>query len=211
MKLSLDAQIESLLFWKGKEIRISELKKVFKKTEAEIVEALRDLNIKLQNRGLILMVNNDRVSLTTHTEMGQLLESLHKEEIDKSLSKATLETLAIVMYRAPVKRSEIDYIRGVNSSTILRTLAIRGLIEKTGDPENERIWLYRPTSDLLRLLGIVSIEQLPNYETLVAEIAELLDVQDEQEESKGENNKIDTPEETTIEKKEETEHIHESE
>jgi segregation and condensation protein B len=83
---------------------------------------------------------------------------------------AGLETLSIVLYLGPVSRSEIDYIRGVNSNFILRNLLMRGLVERIEHETDKRSLKYRPTFELLSFLGIGSVEELPEYETTRAEI-----------------------------------------
>ena len=92
-----------------------------------------------------------------------MIEELCKEELSRDLGKAGLETLSIVLYRGPITRSGIDYIRGVNSTFILRNLLIRGLVEKIPNPNDQRSFLYRATFDLLSHLGIPRVEDLPEY------------------------------------------------
>ena len=86
------------------------------------------------------------------------------------MSKASLETLSIVLYKNGVTRALIDYIRGVNSSFTLRALLIRGLIEKIPDPKDNRRYIYKPTFDLLSFMGINKIEELPDYDTIIENI-----------------------------------------
>ena len=88
---------------------------------------------------------------------------MQKEELNKELSKASLETLSIILYKNGVSRAEIDYIRGVNSSFTLRALSVRGLIEKTIDTKDNRRYIYKPSFDTLSFMGIKSAEELPDY------------------------------------------------
>ena len=81
-----------------------------------------------------------------------------------------METLSIVLYRGPVRKSEIDYIRGVNSATILRNLLVRGLVERKTDENNQRSFFYLPTFELLSYLGISELKELPEYEQTQKEI-----------------------------------------
>ena len=118
----------------------------------------------------MLVRKDDRVVLGITGELSLLIESIRKEEISKELSKASLETLSIILYKNNIARSEIDYIRGVNSSFIIRNLLVRGLIEKVVDSKDTRRMLYRPTFDTLTYMGITSINQLPNYEQVVASL-----------------------------------------
>jgi len=101
--------------------------------------------------------------LGTNPELSHLIEYLQKEELNKELSKASLETLSIVLYKNGATRADIDYIRGVNSSFTLRALSIRGLVEKTTDPKDARRYIYKPTFDLLSYMGVKNMTELPEY------------------------------------------------
>jgi len=138
MDKTLEKQIESILFWKAEPIKVSELAKILEVSEDQIIGASQSLNASLENRGIQLLNNNKELSLITAAENGHLIEKLLKEELNKELSKAALETLSIILYKGPLKRSEIDYIRGVNSQFIIRNLMIRGLVDKEQNPDDER-------------------------------------------------------------------------
>jgi len=171
MPIELESKIEGLLFYKGEDVTIKKLAELLSVNEEQINEALNKLEISLANRGLVLVRKDDSVVLGITGELSGLIESIRKEEIAKELSKASLETLTIVLYKNGIARSEIDYIRGVNSSFILRNLLVRGLVEKIVDPKDTRRMLYRPTFDTLSYMGITSITQLPNYEQIVASLS----------------------------------------
>ena len=108
--------------------------------------------------------------LATSPQFSEFFRDLAREEQTKDLGKAGLETLAIVLYQGPVSKNKIEYIRGVNSSFVLRTLLIRGLIERVPNPEDQRSYLYRPTFDALAHVGVTKVEDLPDYEALVKQI-----------------------------------------
>jgi segregation and condensation protein B len=80
----------------------------------------------------------------------------------------------VIAYNVPVKRSEIDYIRGVNSSFMLRNLLIRGLIERMRDPKDSRSYVYRISADFLKFLGLTSISDLPDYGSFAQKLEEFL-------------------------------------
>lgn len=181
MNLPLDAQIESLLFFKGQSLSLKAISNTLRTTEDNVREALEILKEKLENRGLQLIINNNEVALVTHAEMSSLIEDLNKEELIKDLSKAALETLSIILYRGPIKRSEVDYIRGVNSQFIIRTLSIRGLITRKQDPNDERAYVYDPSMELLQLLGVGERRELPEYESVEDEIKVFMESQEENE------------------------------
>lgn len=161
--MKLEQLIEALLFFKGEPMKISELVKLVKKSEEDIRAALESLKENLDRRGVVLVWKVNEVTLGTSPEASKLIEDLRKMELSRDIGKAGLETLAIVIYKGPVSRSEIDYVRGVNSSFTLRNLMIRGLVERTINPKDARSFLYEPTLDLLSFLGVRSIEELPRY------------------------------------------------
>lgn len=167
MSIELESKIEGLLFYKGEDITIKKLSELLNVTSEEIELGLNKLTESLSGRGLVLVRKDDSVVLGITGELSSLIESIRKEEIAKELSKASLETLSIVLYKNGVSRSDIDYIRGVNSSFILRNLLVRGLVEKIIDPKDNRRMLYRPTFDTLSYMGITAIEELPNYDQIV--------------------------------------------
>ena len=162
--------IEAVLFWQSEPITIKKLGAMVKLSPEDLEGHLIELTNTLATRGVRLVRKNDEITLATAPEASALIQALTKEELTRELGKAGLETLAIVLYQGPITRSEIDYIRGVNSSFILRNLSIRGLVERISDPKDERRFLYRPTFDLLTLLGISKITDLPEYEAVKKEL-----------------------------------------
>jgi segregation and condensation protein B len=172
--MELEAKIEGLLFYKGEEIEIKKIADILSVSIEEVEEALKKLELSLNGRGLVVVRKDDSVVLGISAELSQIIENIRKEEISKELTKSSLETLSIVLYKNGVTRSEIDYIRGVNSSFILRNLLVRGLIEKIIDPKDSRRFLYRPTFETLSYMGVTSIGQLPNYEKVRKDLEETL-------------------------------------
>ncbi len=168
--MPLDAEIESILFWKGEALSIKKIASILNKTEEEIKAGLEVLTSKLEGRGVQLVYKENEVMLGTRNEMSSIIEGLIKEELVRDLGKAGLETLAIILYRGPVYRRDIDYIRGVNSNFILRNLLVRGLIEKVQAPNDQRSYLYKPTFELLTHLGISKLEDLPQYQNIRAQV-----------------------------------------
>ncbi len=174
MSIELESEIEGLLYYKGEEVSINKLALLLNVTEAEIESGLAKLEQSLLGRGLVLVRKEDKVVLGISSDLSSLIESIRKDEITKELSKAALETLSIVLYKNGVSRSEVDYIRGVNSSFILRNLLVRGLVEKIIDSKDSRRILYRPTFDTLSYMGVTSINLLPNYEQVVKSLTEVI-------------------------------------
>lgn len=174
------AGLEAMLFVSGSPVTVSRLAKALDVSE----DRVRDLIFQLRSKyaagsGLSLIEIGDEVQLGTAAETTAFVKKFVKEEFSEELTPAVLETLAIIAYRGPITRSEIDFIRGVNSTYILRTLLIRGLISRESDPKRQNVWLYRPSFDLLRFLGVVSAAELPDYETLSKKLTELADNQNQ--------------------------------
>ncbi len=162
--------IEALLFSRAEPWTPVELAKALGKSGTEIAEGLDALESALFGRGICLMRAGDTVTLGTHPSASEVLEKLYKEELSKGLSKASVETLSIIMYGDEVTRGKIDYIRGVNSGFILRSLLIRGLIERKVYPRDRKRFMYSPTVALLASLGADKVENLPEYARIHGEL-----------------------------------------
>ena len=162
--MNLDALIEAILFYKGEPVSLSFLSSATNEPEEHIERALIALEGKLQGRGIALIRHDATIMLASAGGAAATIEQMQKDELSRDLSKAALETLTIILYRAPISRPQIDYIRGVNSQFILRSLLVRGLIEKIADAQNSRTVLYHCTTELMGHLGLSKIEDLPEYE-----------------------------------------------
>jgi len=159
------AALEALLFIHGEPVTYKKIAAVLSvgKEEAEaLVKTLHD-RLGSSDRGLQLVSDREKVQLATKPEWNTILESFVKEELSADLSPASLETLSIVSYLGPISRPRIEYLRGVNSSVILRSLMIRGLIERFPDSEHPSGFLYRLTFDAMKHLGIQQKEDLPDF------------------------------------------------
>lgn len=181
--MTTETQLEALLFFKGSAVSKDELAELLNIPRQEIDEALERLETTLTDRGLQLVYKDERVLLTTAQSVAPLIEKIIEEDLQKDLGKAGLETLSIVLYHGPITRSDIDYIRGVNSTYMLRTLLVRGLIERTIHPKDKRRHLYQPTFELLQYLGISRVEELPEYTKVREDIAAFAEHQHEKEEN----------------------------
>lgn len=169
--MELEQKIEAVLFYRARPVKIATLLKFFAVPEEELGNALASLEKNLRNRGVRLVVSdNKEVLLATAPEAAELVESLRKDDLKRDIGAAGAETLAIILYRGPIGRAEIDRVRGVNSSFILRNLMIRGLIERSG-ADSGKGFSYQVTTTLMTHLGISQKESLPDYET----VAEALD------------------------------------
>ncbi len=169
---SLTQHIEAILFWKGDPMTIAALSKITGAKKEEIIEAAEKLKTELRPRGIVLIEHDGEYTLGTNPESSKLIEAVRTEELSKDLGKAGLETLSIILYQGPIKRSEIDYIRGVNSNFILRNLLIRGLIERKVDEKDGRAPVYSPSIELLRFLGLSQVSDLEDFEAVKQAIAD---------------------------------------
>ena len=169
-KLPLPALVESLLFVASEPSPIDRLASVLQVTPQQIEEALNTLDREYAGRGLRLQRKRERVQLVTTPEAADAVRLFLGLELTGKLSPAALETLAIVAYRQPVTRAQVEATRGVNSDSVLRTLVNRGLIEEQGRLEQAgRPIIYGTTFDFLQQFGLSSLEQLPPLDSTVGE------------------------------------------
>ena len=135
-------------------------------------EAVAELEGRLEGRGLCVLRRADTIALATSPEVTEIASRIAKERLEGDLSRSQLETLTIILWKGKVSRASIDYIRGVNSSFTLRSLLIRGLVERVHDAKDARVFLYSPTIDLYKYLGISSSAKLPEFETIQEKMKE---------------------------------------
>ncbi len=165
--MNLEMHIEAVLFYKTEPLSKKELALFFDVPQEEIAGALRTLSARLEAGATRIIDTGDDVQLVTAPDVSATLERLRKSELSRDIGKAGAETLAIILYRGPIARSEIDFIRGVNSTFILRNLQIRGLIERIPHQTLSRSFQYRATPALFAHLGITARETLPEYESIM--------------------------------------------
>ncbi len=161
------AALEALLFIHGEPLTYKKIQSVLGIEGREELDGLiADLSSRLaqEDRGLQLISDREKIQLATKPAFNNILEAFVKEEISEDLSPASVEALSIISYLGPISRAKLEYLRGVNSSVILRSLMIRGLVERFPDPEHPSIFLYRPTFDLMKHLGVQEKEARPDYE-----------------------------------------------
>lgn len=176
----LTNQIEAVLFYLAEPVSVSFLAKLFLVEREEILHAIGELGLSMESRGLRLIFHDDEVTLGTAPETSHVIEKILREERERDLGRAGIETLTIVAYKGPISRREIEYIRGVNCQFALRTLLLRGLVQKKSSEKDERVMVYTITADTLRHLGLSHISELPNYESVKGELEQ--NVQGEQSE-----------------------------
>lgn len=166
----LKSQILSILFAASKPVSIKELAEVLEVSEEELKSAIAELVADNQTSGIILLAHNNKLQLASNPDNSSSVKKFLSLELRETLTDAAIETLAIIVYKQPVAKAEIENIRGVNSQYILRQLLIRGLIEKIQSASDRRMQLYKTTLEFMQHLGIKDIKELPNFEELTKSI-----------------------------------------
>ena len=162
MELSLAAKIEAMLFVSAEPVPVAQLATALDVTASVVERGLKELDESLVTRGLRLQRNAGRVQLTTAPELAPLVELFLGLEATTHLSRAALETLAIIAYQQPCTRPQVDSIRGVNSDGMMKSLLSKGLVEESGRTDGPgRPILYSTTLEFLQHFGLGSIAELP--------------------------------------------------
>jgi len=164
MSLSLRALIEAMLFVAEEPIPVHEMAEVLEESQTTVEEELRDFAADLDGagRGLVLRELGGGWRLFSHPDARPYLERFAATDRVTRLSKAALETLAVVAYKQPVSRGQVSEIRGVDSDRALRTLERRGLVAEIGTaPGPGQAMLFGTTSLFLEKLGVRGLEELP--------------------------------------------------
>lgn len=165
--MNLKAKLESLLFVSIKPLTLKELAAALNLKTKEVEDALSALaeDYQKSGSGLTLVKNNNSYQLTTSSEQAALVKDFLKSEVSGELSQPSLEALTIIAYRGPISKLELEKIRGINCSLIIRNLLIRGLIEEKFE-KNKQENYYTVSLDFIRFLGLGDISQLPDYPKL---------------------------------------------
>jgi segregation and condensation protein B len=160
--LNIPAALEALLFVSAESVTPFQLGSVLEISTSAVEQGLEQLERELQWRGLRLQRNNGRVQLTTSTDCAEIVERFLGLEVTTRLSRAALETLAIVAYQQPVSRPQIEAIRGVSSDGVMKSLLGKGLVQEVGRAEGPgRPILYGTSSDFLQHFGLNTLTELP--------------------------------------------------
>lgn len=167
MNTSVKNNIESLLFISHKPLSVKELAKATASEPKEVLEALSQLESEYSSKlgGITIIKIEDKYQFVTSTDSSDVVKKFIKSEVTGELTKPSLETLTIIAYRGPISKAELELIRGVNCSVILRNLLIRGLIEAKEDSKRMVVF-YSITFDFLKYLGLTKPEDLPDFEKL---------------------------------------------
>ena len=162
---NMQGAIEALLFLSGAPVPLNKIATLLKIDRADVegvIATLADRYAQDSARGLQIVRGDNEVTLATKPAHNALLETLAKEDLKEELTPASLETLSLVAYFGPLSRPQIDFIRGVNSSFIVRNLLVRGLVDRK--PGRGNAYVYTASIDFLKYMGVGSVEELPEYQ-----------------------------------------------
>lgn len=165
--MNIKSNLESILFVSLKPLSKKKLANICNAKLSEVEEALLSLanDYKERGSGLSLIEVNAEYQLSTASSNSEIIKTYLKDETSSELSQPSLEALTIIAYRGPIAKSELDKIRGVNCSLILRNLLLRGLVDEAySRTKVENI--YSISHDFLRFLGLSSVSELPEFEKL---------------------------------------------
>ena len=180
--LTPPATLHAILFASAGPVSKKQLVSYLGCKESELKVALEALDASLKNSGVTLIETPTEVELRTAPEAATVIKKLRESELSRDLGRAGLETLAVIAYQATgtdeessgATRTDIDWVRGVNSSASLRTLLLRGLIEGREDPRDKRRVQYHLTTEALAHLGVARSEDLPRHAELEASSAKVI-------------------------------------
>lgn len=162
--------LESLLFVSSKPVSAGHLAAFLNADEGSVRRALGELAEQRKSGGVVLLESNGSYQFATNAQTAQQVKTYLNQELREKLTDATLEVLTIIAYRQPISKSEIEAIRGVNSQYSLRHLLMRGLVEKVQNPDDARSSLYQTTTEFLQHLGLTSVSDLPDFQSLTGAV-----------------------------------------
>lgn len=167
--------IESLLFVSGDPLNIKEIALILECSEEytyNLLQELRDI-YEEEQRGILLISMNNEYMFVTKSENSDYVQKLLKTNNRQALSRAALETLAIVVYRQPITRVEIDEIRGVKSDKAVQNLLEKNLIRESGRKKVPgRPIMYVTTDEFLRYFGLQGLNEMPSLEEFIESVEE---------------------------------------
>jgi segregation and condensation protein B len=169
MKLSLVASLEAILFVAPGPVTVEQIATALDISPQEVQKGLELLEDtyrnNLQDHGLSLQHLHGRYQLTTAPQAAFVIERFLGIEANARLSRAALETLAIIAYKQPITRPQIDAIRGVNSDGVIKSMLSKGLIQEAGRADAPgRPILYITTGEFMQYFGIKTLDELPSLD-----------------------------------------------
>lgn len=163
--MNIKSVLESLLFAWGEPLNINEISRILDMSAGNINHILEEMIISFNedtDRGLVIQKFGNSYQITTKKENYEFIQSLLQTTVNKSLSTAAMETLSIIAYKQPVTKVEIELIRGVKCSNVIKGLLDKNLIKEVGRLDKPgRPAIYSTTDEFLRHFGLNSINELP--------------------------------------------------
>jgi segregation and condensation protein B len=159
------------LLFKGQPVSYKEMSTLLSISTEEIQKLVEELSNEYSEKGITIVYSDKECELVTQEGTAELISKLQKQESESDLSNASLETLSIILYMGPIARSMIDFIRGVNSQFTLRSLLVRGLIERD---QTSKTPLYNVSLDTIKYLGLNKVDELPNFKEIRHELAQFI-------------------------------------
>jgi len=165
--MQINSSIESILFVASKPLTAKKIAAVLKVPEENVETVLGELAEKYsgEESGIVLLQSNDEWQMVSNPDNKEATENFVKAEVSGELTRPQLETLTVISYCGPITKPELEQIRGVNCSLILRNLMMRGLV-KEADDLTALLPTFEVTMEYLRHLGIMSLTELPEYAAL---------------------------------------------
>lgn len=166
-KSQIKSAIEAMIFVSGEPLAIRDIANNLELKEKNVEEILKEMMTEYEdeNRGIRLISINGAYQLVTKSENSDYLQRMLKKNKRHSLSQASIESLAIIAYKQPITRIDIDEIRGVKSESAIQKLVERGLIKDIGRLEVPgRPILYGTTDEFLRQFGLETLKELPSLD-----------------------------------------------
>ena len=167
----LAIRAQAFLFAEGGTLTLKKLMQLLECDQTQLESALVELSRIVEGTGLTLIKTDLEASLAVSGAAREHVQKAFLRDLGREIGDAGLEVLAILLYRGPSTRAHIDYTRGVNSTSTIRNLLARGLVERAENPSDAREYLYRPTVELLAHLGVTQAQDLPEYATIAGELA----------------------------------------
>lgn len=174
-KSQLPNIIESILFLAGNAVAIKDISEKLEITDDEVKEAIETLkNSKSPESGVKVITFKDKAQLTTNADYAEDVAAVLNPIKEKALTRAALETIAIIAYKQPITRQEIEDIRGVASDYAVQVLLTHNLIEVVGRKDAiGKPLMFGTTDEFLKRFELQSLEDLPNYEDLLEQVKQI--------------------------------------
>lgn len=159
------ARIEAILFVASTPVTVTQIAETLDLSVKEVEKQLQEIILLYEGRGINIQHYGGKYQFTTNADFSSDIEKFLGLEVTSRLSRAAVETMAIIAYKQPITRPGIEAIRGVSSDGVIRSLLSRGLVQEVGRAESPgRPILFSTTVEFLQHFGMNSLDQLPPYE-----------------------------------------------